>query len=249
MARQARGAAPARPAASPTGDAPERCGAGGLAAVPPHPDRPAAGAAGSRDAGRRPGRHDVETPRSGPAAASRPCGAAPGSKVSLGQLLEHVDVQCLVGDQPLEPGVFGFQLLEPLGLAGLHPAVPAAPAVPGRLGDLQGPQDLGEILAVVEEPLALADLADRLLRGVPVSLHRDRPPAHSLGSGLSQQVDQLQGLTSRAELNERSGRWRASMTRNPTAAGSSCSARRASVTREAYLEDAIGAYILYQQES
>lgn len=38
------------------------------------------------------------------------------------------------------------------------------------------------------------------------------------------------------------------MTRNPTAAGSSCSARRASVTREAYLEDAIGAYILYQQE-
>src|SRR5215216_892329 len=54
---------------------------------------------------------------------------------------------------------------------------------------------------------------------------------------------------SRAELNERSGRWRVSMTRNPTAAGSSCSARRASVTREAYLEDAIGAYILYQQES
>src|SRR5215211_6006811 len=190
------GAAPARPSASPTEDAPGRCGAAGLAVAPPRPHRPPPVDAGWCDAGRRPDRRGVGTPRSGPAGAPRPCGAAPGSEVSLGQLLEHVDVQRLVGDQPLEPGVLGLQLLEPLGRTGLHPAVLGPPAVPGRLADLQRPQDLGQVLAVVEQPLALADLPDCLLRGVPVSLHVIVLLPTVWAIGLSQRLDQLQGLTS-----------------------------------------------------
>src|SRR5215218_10717178 len=100
-------------------------------------------------------------------------------------------------------GVLGLQLPQPLGLAGLHPAVLAPPAVPGRLGDLQHPQDLGQVLAVVEQPLALADLTDSLLRGMPMSLHRDRPPAHSLGY----RTLTADGPTSRAHVRVTARRW------------------------------------------
>ena len=41
------------------------------------------------------------------------------------------------------------------------------PAVPSRLGDLKMAQHLGEVTARAEHPLALTDLADRLLRGMP----------------------------------------------------------------------------------
>src|SRR5829696_3395368 len=119
-----------------------------------------------------------------------------GSEVSLGQLLEQVDVQRLVGDQPLEPGVLGLQLPQLLGLAGLHPAILGPPAVPGRLADLQHPQHFSEVLAVVQQTLALADFPDCLLRGVPVSLHVIVLLPTVWAIGLSQRLDQLQGLTS-----------------------------------------------------
>src|SRR4029453_11584368 len=147
--RRSPGAAPATPSASPTEDAPWPARAAVSVDAPRGPAEPVAGGAGSRDAARRPDTRDAQIPRSAPAGPPRPCGAAPGSEVSLGQLLEHVDVQRLVGHQPLEPGVLGLQLPQPLGLTRLHPAVLAAPAVPGRLGDLQRPQDLGQVLAVV----------------------------------------------------------------------------------------------------
>src|SRR5512133_3760838 len=86
--------------------------------------------------------------------------------------------------------------LEPLGLTRLHPAVLGPPAVPGRLADLQRPQDLGQVLAIVQQPLALADLPHRLLRGVPVSLHVIVLLPTVWAIGLSQRVDQLQGLPS-----------------------------------------------------
>jgi len=62
----------------------------------------------------------------------------------------------------------------------LHPAVLGSPTVPPRLADLQGAQHLDQVLAIVEQPLTLAQLADHLLGAVPVCLHRDRPPRPQL---------------------------------------------------------------------
>ena len=44
-----------------------------------------------------------------------------GSPVSPADLLEHVDVEGLLGDQLLEPLIFPLKLLEPFGVFGFHP--------------------------------------------------------------------------------------------------------------------------------
>lgn len=75
------------------------------------------------------------------------CACGSGSEVSRRDLLEHVDVESLIGDQLLEPGVLGFELLEPFGLVGLHTAVLGHPAMPRRLGGLQVTADLSQFLA------------------------------------------------------------------------------------------------------
>ena len=79
-------------------------------------------------------------------------------------------------------------------MAGAHPPIGTAPAVPSRLGDLQMAQHLGEIGARTQHPLALADLANRLLRGMPVPLHCGHPPI--LGDSDPQHADSNQGPTS-----------------------------------------------------
>jgi len=43
------------------------------------------------------------------------------------------DLELLVGDQALQGGVLALELLQPLGVVGLHPAVLVAPAVVCRL--------------------------------------------------------------------------------------------------------------------
>src|SRR5438094_169417 len=55
-----------------------------------------------------------------------------------------------------------------------------------------------QIGAVVQEAFALPDLPDCLLRGMPVSLHVIVLLPTVWAIGLSQRVDQLQGLTSKA---------------------------------------------------
>ena len=74
------------------------------------------------------------------------------------------------------------------------PPVDAPPPIPGRFGDLQVPQHLRQILALVQQPFALTQLPDCLLRGVSMSLHRGHPPI--LRVGLPQKVDHYPGLTS-----------------------------------------------------
>src|SRR5207245_535155 len=97
--------------------------------------------------------------RSGP---RRPAGGASGSEVSLSQLLEHVDVEGLVGDQLLQSSVLTLEVLEAPHLLALHARVLCPPAVPGGLGDAEVAQDLRQVFALVEEPLAFADLAQGL---------------------------------------------------------------------------------------
>ena len=55
------------------------------------------------------------------------------AEVSLGDVLQHVDVERLVGDDPLQTGVLVLEFLEALRVVGLHSAVLVLPAVPGRL--------------------------------------------------------------------------------------------------------------------
>src|SRR5690606_15173059 len=61
-------------------------------------------------------------------------GATEGWSVSLGDLLEHLDVQRLVGDDLLQSVVLLFQRLQPLGLLALHAAVLGSPATQGGFG-------------------------------------------------------------------------------------------------------------------
>jgi hypothetical protein len=71
----------------------------------------------------------------------------------------------------LEPRVLLLELLEPLGVVGLHAAVPVAPAVPGRLGNLALARHLLDVLTLAEQFFALGEQAEDLFRAVPASLH------------------------------------------------------------------------------
>ena len=79
--------------------------------------------------------------------------------------------QRLIGDDALELRVLALELLQALGVVGLHPAVLVAPAVIRRLRDLQGLADLRDRAALAEHPVGFSQLADDLLRGVPALLH------------------------------------------------------------------------------
>ena len=107
----------------------------------------------------------------------------------------HRLVQLRLRQQLLQPGVLRLQLLEPPRVAGAHARIGPPPPVPGRLGDLQMPEHLGQVAARSEHPLALADLANRLLRTMASPLHRGHPPI--LGESDPQHADSNQGPTSR----------------------------------------------------
>jgi hypothetical protein len=65
--------------------------------------------------------------------------------------------------------------LEALGLGGIHAAVELPPAVVRGSRHLQGPADVGDALALVEELLSGAQLADDLLGGVTLAFHGASP--------------------------------------------------------------------------
>ena len=139
----------------------------------------------------------VRRPRTG-AAASRPlhaCGS--GSEVSLRQLLEHRLVQLGLRQQLLQPGVLALELLEPLGVIGLHAAVLGEPPRPGRLGDLELAAHLLGIHAPGQELLAFGELADDLLGRMPSSRHLWVLSCHRHDDGgdrTAQLLDHYEGL-------------------------------------------------------
>ena len=98
-----------------------------------------------------------------------PHAGATGLPVSPGDLLERVDPEFLVGDDPLQPDVLALQLAQPFGVVGLHPAVLVAPAAVGLLRDLDLLRRLGDgngDCRQIEDPsdylcIAPGDEADR----------------------------------------------------------------------------------------
>jgi hypothetical protein len=95
----------------------------------------------------------------------------------LRDLPQRVDLQLLVGHDPLQAGVLPLEILQPLRVVGLHAAELVPPPVIGLLGHLQVPGDIGDLRALSQEPVGLPELADDLLRRVPTSSHRDEPPS------------------------------------------------------------------------
>src|SRR6185312_5207514 len=99
------------PYASPIADEPERFDAAAPARWSPY-----CWGGRSRNAAGRPPRRigvGVGRPRTAAPAPPRRGACGRGSPVSLGRVLEHVDVQRLLGTPSFEPGVFPFQLREP----------------------------------------------------------------------------------------------------------------------------------------
>src|SRR5205807_106231 len=175
------------------GDPPRTCAASRAARHRP-PAHTAAGAASS-GAARRSGTPDARRGPCGPSASGPPGAAGPGLPISRCHLLQGVDLELLVGDDPLQLGVLALELLQPLDVVGLHPAVLRAPAVKRVLGDLELLGDLWDRLAFGEHPLRLAQLANDLLRRVPASLHLSSFLVHDRGRvELSQAPDRTYGV-------------------------------------------------------
>src|SRR5262249_35586690 len=136
------------------------------------------------------GRRDARRRRSAPGGSAPPAGAAGRSPLFLGDLLEQLLVQGQVGDQALEPGVLGLQLLEPLGLVLLEAAVLVAPAVQGLLANAEALADLGDVQPLRQVSLGLAQLGDDFFSRV--SLHESSPGPEG-PQRLSYHLDQFLG--------------------------------------------------------
>src|SRR5262249_10700512 len=156
--------------------------------LPPWPSSVAAAA--SSAAGPARGRRGAPRRRSAPGGGARPAAARRRSPLFLGDLLEHPLVQGQLGDEALQPGVLGLQLLKPLGLVGLEAAVLVPPPVQGLLAHAEALADLGEAQALGQVGLGLAQLGDDLFRRV--SLH-DSSPGPAGPQRLSYHLDQFLG--------------------------------------------------------
>ena len=66
--------------------------------------------------GRRPGKLFFQTPRTSLRARPPLSAGRSGSEFSLGDVLQHVDVEGLVRDDALQSAVLNLELLQPLGV-------------------------------------------------------------------------------------------------------------------------------------
>jgi hypothetical protein len=87
-------------------------------------------------------------------------------------------------------GVLLLELLQALGVVGLHAAVPVAPPVIRGFGHLEVPRHRCHVRALVEHPVRFVELPDDLL-GVCLRLAIvNILPSPIVGNGLSSRVDQ-----------------------------------------------------------
>ena len=88
------------------------------------------------------------------------------------ELLRAGDIgRDMVSAETIYQCVLFLELLQSLGVVGLHAAVLIPPAVPGRLGDLELPAVLGHVVALVEQPLAFGELSHRPFGSVMPLFH------------------------------------------------------------------------------
>ena len=83
----------------------------------------------SREVASTPGRLDALTPPAYDVQYRLHHDAALGWSVSRGDLLEDRNIQCLLGDQLLEPGILKFYLFEALRLINPEPTIFLTPAI------------------------------------------------------------------------------------------------------------------------
>src|SRR5262249_2532404 len=109
-------------------------------------------------------------------AAPRP-GAARGLEVSRGDVLKNLLLERELCHQALELEVLLLQLLHPLRLVELQPAVFFAPAVVALLGDPGIAAGLWRAIAVGHLHLDLSQQTDDLFGLVLLGWHTSAPPA------------------------------------------------------------------------
>jgi hypothetical protein len=124
-------------------------------------------AAGRIGADRRSDTLAVPKPRNDPADPPRLCGDAPGLKVSPRHLPQHVVVELLLRQEPLEPRVLLLQGLQAHDILGTHRLVSAPPALIRLDRDLEMPTDPRDIFTLTQQPIGLPQLADNLLWRMP----------------------------------------------------------------------------------
>ena len=108
----------------------------------------------------------------------------PGSKVSLRDVLEGFNGDCLSSDNSLEHRVFFLDLFEPLDLRPLDATVLVSPAVVSLLGDLESFGNLGQRKTLGEQNVRIAELLENLIWAVSTSCHGESilPDDGRLGS-------------------------------------------------------------------
>ena len=89
--------------------------------------------------------------------------------------LENRFVQLCIRKKALEADILLLQLLEAFGLGCFHPSVQLLSAVIGRGRHLQGTTKIGDALALVEQLLSGAQLADDLFWCVALALNGASP--------------------------------------------------------------------------
>src|SRR5207237_10556386 len=100
---------------------------------------------------------------------------APGSPVSPLQVLQHRNIERLLGNDLLQPGVFLLERLQPLRLALLERAVLDPPAIERLLADPKPLTRLRDRQALRLMLLRLAQLRHDLLHAVALRGHLPPP--------------------------------------------------------------------------
>ena len=96
--------------------------------------------------------------------------ATEGWSVSLGDFLEHLDVQSLITNNLLETNVLLLERLKSLRFLALHTAVLAAPAAQRRYANHERLQHLADAVACGKHRVSVAKLLDDLLGAMSFSL-------------------------------------------------------------------------------